>query len=114
MQEEDKPIELGGNIELIGFNNIDRGSMVILKKIIGNYAKNFSEKNTNFEKLSVSMKNADETENSDGYEVNGKLTLGGNPIISKDINTNIFVVVDSVLKKIEELLLKCEISWVKY
>jgi ribosome-associated translation inhibitor RaiA len=101
MQEEDKPLELGGNIELRGFSNIDSGSMVILKKIIGNYAKKFSEKNSNFEKLSVSMKNVHKTQASEKYEVNGKLVIRGNPITAEVTDRNLFVAVDSVLKKIE-------------
>jgi len=30
-------LQLGGNINLSGFKEIDSGSMVVLKKIVGNY-----------------------------------------------------------------------------
>ena len=33
----DETLELGGNIELKGFGSMDKSSMVIVKKIIGNY-----------------------------------------------------------------------------
>ena len=52
MAETDK-IELGGNIELVGFKELDHASMVVLKKIVGTYAKKFSEANSDFEKLVV-------------------------------------------------------------
>ena len=36
-------LQLGGNIELAGFKELDRDSMVVLKKIVGNYAKKFAK-----------------------------------------------------------------------
>ena len=38
-------VELGGNIQLNGFSRLDGASMIILKKIVGNYAKKIAEKN---------------------------------------------------------------------
>lgn len=40
-------IRLGGNIELINANSIDGASMIILKKMIGSYARKFSERGVN-------------------------------------------------------------------
>ena len=37
-------IRLGGNIELVNVNDIDGASLIILKKMIGNYARKFSER----------------------------------------------------------------------
>jgi hypothetical protein len=53
---EDESIVLGGNIELVGFKELDGGSMVILKKMIGNHVRKMSETAENFEKLTVTMK----------------------------------------------------------
>ena len=39
----DDTMQLGGNIELSGFSGVDGASMIVLKKIIGNYGKHFSE-----------------------------------------------------------------------
>jgi len=37
-------IKLGGNIELVNTTGIDGASMIILKKMIGSYARKFSER----------------------------------------------------------------------
>ena len=42
-------LQLGGNIELSGFREIDPASMVIIKKIVGNYARKFSDHFDGFE-----------------------------------------------------------------
>ena len=36
-------LELGGSIQLSGFSGIDGGQMVVVKKIVGNYAKRLSD-----------------------------------------------------------------------
>ena len=48
-------MELGGNIFLDGFNEINGGEMVILKKLVGNYVKEVTEKKGNFEKLNLNL-----------------------------------------------------------
>ena len=90
------PIILGGNIELNGFGSVDAGSMIILKKIIGSYARKFSDSSDKFEKLMVEMKLLDSQ-----YEVISHLHLGESPITAADKDQNLFVVVDKVMKKIE-------------
>ncbi|MBN2111644.1 hypothetical protein JW707_00955 [Candidatus Woesearchaeota archaeon] len=97
---------LGGNIELSGFKEIDPGSMVILKKIVGNYARRFSGRCSDFEKLSLRMKNIHETEGSKKFEVHGMVIDKGKTYTSELTDRNIFVVVDSVLKKIENEITK--------
>ena len=47
-------MQLGGNIELNGFNELERSKLVVVKKIVGNYAKEFSDK-TRFDKLSLTL-----------------------------------------------------------
>lgn len=93
-------LRLGGNIELSGFNEFEHGSMVILKKIVGNYARKFSEQCESFEKLSLSMKKIHETEASKKFEVHGMVIDKGKTYTSEFTDRNVFVVVDSVLKKI--------------
>lgn len=93
-------MQLGGNIELSGFSDLERGSIVILKKIVGNYARRFSEQCASFEKLSLTMKNVHETEGSKKFEVHGMVIDKGKTYTSEITDRNLFVVVDSVLKKI--------------
>jgi ribosome-associated translation inhibitor RaiA len=94
-------LQLGGNIQLTGFSALDRGQMVVLKKIVGNYAKRLSQISSNFEELSLTMKPVHETEANKMYELHAKLMDNGKPIVSEITDRNLFVAIDSVLKKIE-------------
>ena len=96
----DDLMQLGGNIELSGFRDIDGASMVVLKKIVGNYAKRMSEIAEKFEKLSLIMKPVHETEKSELYEIHAKLLNNGKLAVSEVTERNLFVAVDSALKKI--------------
>jgi len=97
----DDSMQLGGSIELSGFRDIDSASMVVLKKIIGNYGRKFSEIAEKFEKLHVTMKPVHETEKSEKYEIHAKLINNGKPYVSEVIERNLFIAVDNALKKIE-------------
>lgn len=94
-------LQLGGNIELSGFREIDPASMVIIKKIVGNYARRMCDICEGFEKLSMIMKITHETESSRKFEVNGLVVDRGKTHSASDIDRNVFVVIDNVLKKIE-------------
>lgn len=96
-------MQLGGNIELLGFKNTDRASIVVLKKIIGNYGRQFSTISGKLEKLSVTMKLC-ETEETSKYEIHAKLLINGKPFSSEVVERNLFVAVDNALKKIESQL----------
>jgi len=96
----DDIMQLGGSIELSGFRGIDGSSMVVLKKIVGNYAKRMSEIAEKFEKLSLIMKPVHETEKSELYEIHAKLLNNGKLVVSEVTERNLFVAVDNALKKI--------------
>jgi len=97
-------MKLGGNIQLAGFRDIDGASMVVLKKIIGNYVRKLSGMSKKFESLHVTMKPIHETEKSEKYEIHAKLLDNGKPIVSEAVERNLFMAVDSALKKIESEL----------
>jgi len=99
-------IELGGNIELSGFREFDSSTMLILKKIVGGYAKRFSDLCDDFEKLSVTMKEVHKTESSEKYEINAKVINKGKAHTSSITDRNLFFAFDSALKKIENNLQK--------
>lgn len=99
-------LQLGGNIELSGFKEIDPAGMIIVKKIVGNYARKFSDQCDNFEKLSLSMKPVHETEASKKFEMHGMVIDKGRTYTSEMTDRNVFVVIDSVLKKIETAMKK--------
>ena len=97
-------VQLGGNIVLSGFRDIDGGSKVILRKIVGSYARKFSDTTQNFEQLALAMKSVHQTEGSQKFEIKGKLIDNGQVLTSEVVDRNMFVAVDSVLKKLESLL----------
>jgi len=91
---------LGGNIELTGFRALDSGSMIVLKKIIGNYARRFSDNYGN-EKMSLSI-----TRNADQFSLSASVLCKGNKITAEHTDKNVFFLVDAVLKRIEQEISK--------
>ena len=98
--------QLGGNIELAGFREIDGGSMIVLKKIIGNYARRFSDRLQNVEKLSLTLKKVHDSGGSPRFEVHCLLAAGGQQYNSDLTDFNLFFVTDKVLKNIESTVFK--------
>lgn len=88
-------IELGGNITLIGFKEVGPAQLVVVKKMIGNYAKKIQEKNE-FNNLSLILK--DKTKN----ELEATLKLGDGDKTSKEETANLFFSIDKVLSKFLE------------
>lgn len=104
LRETEDILSLGGNIELNGFRDIDKSSMVIVKKIVGNYAKTFSERCKGFERLIVHLKIVHETEKSKKYEIHAYLFDSGKRHVAEEIDRNMFFALDSVLKKLEGMI----------
>jgi hypothetical protein len=96
-------MELGGNIELVGFKELDNDSLVIVKKIVGNYGKKLSEGLKNFQKLSITMKPI-HGHVAHNFELHGKLLADGQVYTYQVEDHNLFVGLDSVLKKLEHEL----------
>ncbi|MBI1969483.1 hypothetical protein HYS48_02205 [Candidatus Woesearchaeota archaeon] len=93
-------LRLGGNIELAGFRSVDRGKMVVVKKMVGQYAKLMSERAENFEKLHVVISGS-----SEAFALEAKmLHNGGREIASQGSDANLFFALDKCLGKITEQL----------
>ncbi|MBU4493291.1 MAG: hypothetical protein KKA61_02880 [Nanoarchaeota archaeon] len=90
-------ITLGGNIELTGFSDLDRGSMIIIKKIVGSYTRKFSDSLKDFEKLVIEL-----NEQGNEFEINAKIVVGGKKTSANTKDKNLFVALDSVLKELEK------------
>jgi len=90
-------IELGGKIQLTGFKDIDRNSMVVLKKIVGNYVRKFSTHCKKFESLQLHLK----TVHANQFQLNSKVIDNGSAFTSEVTDRNLFFVLDKALKKIE-------------
>ncbi|MDD5086304.1 MAG: hypothetical protein PHV16_00985 [Candidatus Nanoarchaeia archaeon] len=93
-------IKLGGGIELKGFLEIDGGTMIILKKIIGSYSRKFSDNLKEFEKLVLEL-----NQQGEESEVFGTLVVGEKEKTAKIVDKNLFVAVDKVLKAVEREVL---------
>ena len=97
---------LGGNIDLVGFREVDGGSMIVVKKLVGNYTKKFSSRLSNFERLVISMKPVHSSNDKGGaYELRGKILYDGKSDHADITDHNLFFAVDNVLKKLEKLSL---------
>ncbi|MCM2325143.1 MAG: hypothetical protein NDI94_01650 [Candidatus Woesearchaeota archaeon] len=96
-------MELGGNIELNGFKEIEGSEMIILKKIIGNFARKFSDHVEGYEKLSLHLK---KSEGKNRFEVQAKLMINQKPVNGETTETNLFVAVSEALKKVENQIMK--------
>ena len=96
----DESYKLGGNIELSGFRDIDSSSMIVLNKIIGNHAKRIAELTKKLETLHITLKPVHEREKSEKYELHAKVVDNGKVFASEMTDRNLFVAVDTVLKKL--------------
>lgn len=106
MEEKDDMLELGGNIELSGFSKIDRSNMVVVKKIVGSYAKKLYEHGTHTDKISVHLKGVHHDQGPGKFEIHAKALIEGRPITSETVNNNLFFALDEALKKIENQISK--------
>lgn len=86
-------LRLGGNIELFGVESIDGASMVVLKKIVGTYARKFSEKG--LESLAVAF-------DSDAVRIEAKVQ--GSVISGQASHSNKFFALDGALKEVQKQL----------
>ena len=99
-------IELGGNITLVGFKEIEPAELIVIKKIVGSYARKMSDTVEKFENLTVTLKEIHKTPKSQKYELHAKLLAGGKTHTSEVVDRNLFVVLDSALKKILTIVTK--------
>lgn len=98
-------IELGGNIELVGFRELDPAKLIVVKKMVGNYARKMSEQTENFEKLVLTMKPVGQLD-AHKFELHGKLLDNGRPITSMAVDYNLFFALDKALSGVISQLRK--------
>lgn len=89
-------IELGGGIELVGFQDMDPAKLIVVKKIVGNYARKMSEAAEGFERLTLTMKLVGQPD-AHKFELHGKLLDKGRPITSEAVDYNLFFALDKAL-----------------
>jgi hypothetical protein len=93
--------QLGGDIELSGFNILNGGEMIIVKKIVGNYARRMEGLCQNFNGLKLRIKPLHHTEDKlKKFELHGQVLDGGHVYPAGTVEHNIFVGIDAVCKKL--------------
>ena len=62
-------IELGGNIKLVGFKELEPAQLIVIKKIVGNFAKKLNDHKGTFEELTLDLKSV----HNSNHEIHGKI-----------------------------------------
>ncbi len=87
-------IKLGEQIELYGFQTVDRGAMVVLKKLIGNAAHALAEKYTDFQRLIIKL------EGQNPLHITAELHTATEPRTATAEGTNVFFTLNQALKQL--------------
>lgn len=86
-------IELGGNIKLEGFDNLEPAKLIVIKKIVGFNTKKISENNKEFKGILVNLKS------QEPYEIEVKITTD-QETVETEKDGNLFYCLDKVFAKI--------------
>ena len=87
-------IKLGGNIVLEGCDNLEPATLIVLKKIVGNYARKISDKNA-FDELNIKL------ESSDGkHRISASIMRADSKGKGESENANMFFALNEALKDI--------------
>lgn len=93
-------LNLGGNIELVGFKQVSMAEVVVVKKIVGQYTRKIEEHSVKFEKIMIALKEIHKIENSAKHEVHVKALDNGKAFSAEVVDKNIFVALDSAMRKV--------------
>jgi hypothetical protein len=91
-------MELGGNISLTGFSERDFTELIVVKKIVGQYARKLTDSVPNFGKLSLVLKAVHQHEGHGKVEIISKAEVNGKEFAAETEGHNLFVVLDESLK----------------
>lgn len=86
-------MKLGGNIVLDGCDNLEPATLIVLKKMVGNYARKISDKGS-FDELKINLLQQD-----DGYKLEAVLSKAGVQEAKSSHNVNLFFALDNALKE---------------
>jgi len=93
-------LSLGGNIELVGFKQVSLSDVVVVKKLVGHYTRKIQENCKNFQGITVILKEIHKVENTAKNELHVKVLDDGKAFSSEVVDKNLFVALDSVLRKV--------------
>ncbi len=95
-------IELGGNIILVGFKDLEPAKLIVVKKMVGTYAKKIADK-VELKELKVELKpihNKEKDEEKQKYEVKANAHTDKKDYNAETTQFNLFYALDEVLGKI--------------
>ena len=95
--KENNELELGGNILLAGFS-LEPSEMIVVKKIVGHYAKKISEK-TDYQDIKITLKKVEKAK-SFLHEVSVSAKTGKKILASEITHRNLYSALSSALDKV--------------
>ena len=102
-------MELGGNISLSGFSERDFTELIVVKKIVGQYARKLTDTVDGFSRISITLKDVHHTpEGHAKAEVTTHVTVAGHTYESEVIDQNLFVALDAGIKHCLEQIHKAQ------
>ena len=94
IKKMEETINLGESIELTGSKELDKGVVVILKKMIGNYVKKINEKKQ-YNELLVTLKVEDKE-----FSISVICDCGEEKLSGSKTDKNLFFAIDGALQEI--------------
>lgn len=90
-------IELGGNIKLEGFDNLEPAKLIVIKKLAGSHTKRSAEMCKEFKEILITLKSQDPFEIEIKLSADKELTSIGN-------DKNLFYALDKAFSSLNEKL----------
>ncbi len=90
-------IELGGNIKLKGFTELDPATLIVVKKIVGNYTKKLTQEHPDFIELLLDLNKIGKF-----YSLNVNLSRRSGSLVADAKEENLFFALSSALNKIHK------------
>ena len=87
-------MELGGNIELIGFDDLEMGHQIVAKKVIGNYIKKIAEKHKDYKSIKI------ELNSNSPFKAKGLLKIGKKEMEIEGEDKNMFQALVNCLENV--------------
>jgi hypothetical protein len=98
--------ELDSKLELSGFKNVDRASMILVRRVVDGTLKKFNDNIEGFEKLKFTLKEVHGTEKSVKYQIMGSIIVRNAVQSVETVDRNLFFALDSAVRKLEALAKK--------
>ncbi len=89
-------IELGGNIKLKGFSELDAATLIVVKKVVGNHTKKLSQDHPDFSELIIDL-----NKNDNNYNINANFTKHSEVLNSEAKGNNLFFTLSEALNGIK-------------